>query len=424
MQSDDLFNLTLVRSKEEVDQINRKFYGKFNYPWPPMTLPVYPSGMERFINQDIGCWTLDRIPRRPNIWVAGCGTNQALLTALKFPEATVLGTDISAQSLEVCRKNAQLTGATNLQLEEKSLNDITYREEFDYIICTGVVHHNADPEFTLGRIAAALKKNGILEFMVYNYYHRLITTACQKAIRTFYPAEQGVDLEQELAIMNSVIADFQYKNPMGDYLRAHSGFPEAYITDNLLQPVEYSYTVKSLEKLINNCNLEYLLPCVNQFDATSGTFSWNMKWEDRKLRERYEALSDTDRWQISNLLMFNESPNLWFYLQRRDSGFNKKTEQEVCGEFLETRFSKNVFPLKNYELNNDGIYELTDRTTGYPQQENLTDPLVKKFLQAVSPGYKIKDVFRRLEWKPAFHTVNQMRMRLTTIMFPYLIAEK
>jgi len=46
-----------------------------------------------------------------------------------------------------------------------------------------------------------LKKGGILELMVYNRYHRIITTAVQKAIRLFGgdAAGQG-DFEQEFAI--------------------------------------------------------------------------------------------------------------------------------------------------------------------------------------------------------------------------------
>jgi SAM-dependent methyltransferase len=424
MQANDLFNLTLVNSKEEVDQINKQFYGRFNYPWPPSILPVYPEGMaEPFLNQDIGNWSHDRVPRKPKIWVAGCGTNQALLTALKFPQAEVLGTDISVQSLNACRMKAMQTGVDNLRLEEKSLNEIDYKEEFDYIICTGVVHHNADPEFTLRNIAGALKRNGVLEFMVYNYYHRLITTACQKAIREFYPVHAAIDLELELSIMKSLVSDFHYQNPMGDYVRAHSNFPEAYIADNLLQPVEYSYTIRSLEKLTDLCNLEFLLPCTNQFDATSDTLSWNMKWEDRKLRDRYNELPDIQRWQISNLLMFNDSPNLWFYFQRKDADHKRKTEQEVCEEFLDTKFRKNQFYLKHYEINREGNYILNEKLISYPQPENIRDPLIRKLLEAITPNQKMKDIFRRLDWKPSFYNVNQARARLSTLEFPYLLAE-
>ena len=83
-------------------------------------------------------------------------------------------------SLVVCQSTASQIGIRNLALENKSINDVNYKEEFDYIICTGVIHHNADPIGTLNKLAAALKPDGILELMVYNYCHRFQTTEWAK----------------------------------------------------------------------------------------------------------------------------------------------------------------------------------------------------------------------------------------------------
>lgn len=95
----------LIEDNHEIDQVNKRFYERYNYPWPPTVLSAYPSDIPTlFINQDIGCWKHDRIYSKMKIWVAGCGTNQALLTALKFPQAEVLGTDISARSTCLMQK--------------------------------------------------------------------------------------------------------------------------------------------------------------------------------------------------------------------------------------------------------------------------------------------------------------------------------
>jgi len=51
----DLFNLTLAESPGKVDQINKTFYGRFNYPWPPSILLAYPAGISHlFLNQSTG----------------------------------------------------------------------------------------------------------------------------------------------------------------------------------------------------------------------------------------------------------------------------------------------------------------------------------------------------------------------------------
>jgi len=59
-------------------------------------------------------------PGGGRVWVAGCGTNQAVITALMFPGARVLGTDLSEASLEGARRNADQLGVANLELHAGS----------------------------------------------------------------------------------------------------------------------------------------------------------------------------------------------------------------------------------------------------------------------------------------------------------------
>ncbi|MGB8192327.1 MAG: class I SAM-dependent methyltransferase [Chitinophagaceae bacterium] len=425
MNSTDLFNETLANTIGDVDQVNKKFYGRYNYPWPPLMLPGYPEHIAGlFLSQDIGSWQHNRMPRNPKIWVAGCGTNQALLTALKFPEAEVTGTDISVQSLSACKKNAEQIGVKNLQLEERSLNEANYEEQFDYVICTGVIHHNAKPWITLQHLRNALKKDGILELMVYNYYQRLFTTACQKAIRNFYDATSGINLEIELALAKKLIEGFPYDSNslMGDFLNLHALMHEAEMTDSLIQPVEYSYTIESLNEMAEGCGLELLLHCQNQFDVKNDAYTWNMNFGNAHLREKYYALPDLKRWQITNLLLCNQSPMLWFYLQRKDAGTVRQTEQQVVKEFLETRFSKSSFPVKNYVLDQNGSYQLQEKPLQYPALSQLTDPGLKKIYELVNPSVRMRDIFYQLKMKPDFNEVNKARLKLTTSGYPYILA--
>lgn len=424
MSSDkDKFNLTIAESQETVDETNKEFYGKFTFPWPPLNFPLVTDSQcgTVFLNQELGDWTHKRVPRAPKVWVAGCGTNQAVFTALRFPEGEVLGTDISTQSLAICERSASQLGIKNLRLEEKSLNSVTYREEFDYIISTGVIHHNADPSVPLARIAEALKHDGIIEIMVYNYFHRILSTAYQKAMRHLFQGDEAVSLDTQISATRSLLEKFPLKNSMSEFLKEQKDQPEAALADTLLQPCEYSYTVESLGQLLAGADLEFWLPCLNNVDQTTGRLSWNIELPSDLMAQHYDALPDVERWYITNLLAVEKSPMLWFYAQKKDSSFKRKSENELCQDFLSTRFEKYSTTVNNY-FGGDGAYRLVPTPMAYPAPRVPRDEMARHIWQAVDPEKTMGEVIQSLDIKRDFRVVNRIRLLLTTPLFPYLKA--
>jgi SAM-dependent methyltransferase len=419
----DKCNLILAESQEAADRTNREFYGRFNYPWPPLTFPVV-SDLDCgtvFLNQDLGDWTHTRIPRAPRIWVAGCGTNQAVFTALRFPHADVVGTDISAQSLAFCQQSASQLGIKNLSLEERSLNDVNCDDEFDYVICTGVLHHNADPGVLLSRLSRALKPGGIMEIMVYNYFHRILTTAYQKAIRGLFNGDPLASLETQLSATKRLIDSFPLMNTMNSFLKANKGIPDAALADALLQPVEHSYTVESMGELLQNAGLEFWLPCLNQFDKDSGRLTWNIAWKDETVARQYGALPDVTRWQITNLLSIEKSPMLWFYAQRKESSFKRRSEDEVGQDFLNTRFERYSTTVNHYN-GRDGTYQFVPKPAPYPSPRVPHSESARRIFEAVDSKSTVREILQSLNIEPTFDLVNTVRIQLATPLFPYLKA--
>ncbi|HKX33398.1 MAG TPA: class I SAM-dependent methyltransferase, partial [Blastocatellia bacterium] len=329
MIASDEENLVLVESTARVDSINKTFYEKFQYPWAPLYFdcPIDPDFETVMLNQSIGGWGQSVIPQEPRIWVAGCGTNQAIFTALRFPRASVLGSDLSSTSLQAAADNARQLGISNLQLREESINEVSYHEEFDYVMSTGVIHHNADPAVPIRKLAAALTPAGVLEIMVYNRYHRILTTAFQKAIRIFSSVTSGINFEMEREITKRILNGWQAKNLMGGFLESCKLLPESGLADALLQPVEHSYTIDSFDSLAAAANLELLAPCTSQYEKINQYPFWSMEFGDPVVQTHYDSLPDLNRWQITNLLMLEQSPMIWFHLQRTDSGRQRKSER-------------------------------------------------------------------------------------------------
>lgn len=419
MSKSDDKNLVLAESAEVVDSLNARFYAQFPYPWRAIMFnrlqdPYFDTLM---LNQDVGAWKHDVVPKNPRIWVAGCGTNQAVFTALRFPQATVIGSDVSSGSLEICTETYKSLGISNLELRRESINQITYENEFDYIISTGVIHHNADPQATLRKIAAALKPAGVLELMVYNRFHWTIPAAFQKAIRILGGDSASPDFTKELGIAKKIIHELPQETSIG-VVSKYRDSSDAMLADELLQPVLHHYTVESLAEMADASGLEILLPCVNQFDKAEGKLSWDVVFQDSTLKERYDSLTDLQRWQVTNLLLREKSPQLWFYLQRQDSGRPRKSEREVNDEFLETKFLPVETMQSGYLQTKEGGYRLLPKTLRYPVI--APDESVREIFAACDGRQTMRQVFQKLNIETTFERVNKARIQLTTPLFPYL----
>jgi len=423
MISTDENNLTLAKSQNSVDAINGRFYGKFPYPWPPAYFDriVDPTLETVMLNQSVGNWDRCEILPHSRIWVAGCGTNQAVFAALKFPQASIMGSDLSVSSLQIAANSAKHLGLTNLELRQQSINESDYRGEFDYVICTGVIHHNSDPQIPLKKLRQALRPSGICELMVYNRYHRTWTTAFQKAVQVLSGAPQDTDLDTQMDVTKRILRS-TINSSMAFMIALHKEMPEAAVADSCMQPIEHSYTVESLEALLNDSGFEMLVPCLNQFDRTSGNFIWNMSFEDPELGRRYDALPDSRRWQVSNLLLLERAPHLWFYIQRTDCSRARKSEIQICNEFLERRFRRVNVQREIFTQNGDRSYALSAKRHNHPSTH--TDVLCRTVLAAVDehPGADMRTILGYAKVKPDFAAVQRLRLLLATCAHPYLIA--
>ena len=117
-------NLQFSNNEFLVDKLNTEFYEKIKFPWAPRSFDKITRNdfWSKMLAQDIGFWDKEMLSKNSTIWVAGCGTNQALFTALKFPDHHVIGSDLSRESLEQCKRNALQLNVHNLELRNESKN--------------------------------------------------------------------------------------------------------------------------------------------------------------------------------------------------------------------------------------------------------------------------------------------------------------
>lgn len=417
-RSDDE-NLVLAESITAVDGRVGEFYSRFPWPWNSSKFDTLedPEFERIMVSQEVGDFQHTTVPAEASIWVAGCGTNQALLTALLFPKARVLGTDLSTKSIEICAANAAAMGVTNLELKLESINDAPYERQFDFIVCTGVIHHTYDPAHALARLSCALKPEGLMELLVYNRFHRTITSAFQKAIRLMTRGLSGDDY----TVAKRLAAGFAVDNTMARFISRHRDWEESDFADLLINPVEHSYTVDSLAELAGGCNLELVRPCISLYAKyRAESIFWEMKFADADIQRVYDSLEDLDRWRVSNLLMHEKSPMLWFYLRRQDSRVPRVTERQLNDAFLKTAFTRATTVQKSYIRGQDGRFQRSSRANVHPS--SAPEDSVKALYERFDRPRVMGEVFAELGITPDFGNVQRARLLLTTPAYPYLRA--
>ncbi len=135
------------------------FYSRHPYPPPVGDLDDTgghgpPSGDGSRIS---GCGRI--VPAREDrtILIAGCGTSQAAKYAVRYPEARVVGIDVSSTSIDETRRLAVQHGLDHLELHRLPIEQVgELGETFDQIVSTGVLHHLADPVVGLTALTAVL----------------------------------------------------------------------------------------------------------------------------------------------------------------------------------------------------------------------------------------------------------------------------
>lgn len=109
--------------------------------------------------------------------VAGGGTGDATiflaeqLRAIGAEDARVVHLDMSAASVAIARERAAIRGLANIDWVHDSLLNLPALAEslgrFDYINCSGVLHHLADPDEGFKALQSVLKDDGVIGLMVY-----------------------------------------------------------------------------------------------------------------------------------------------------------------------------------------------------------------------------------------------------------------
>lgn len=191
------------------------------------------------------------LPERPKILVAGCGTGREAMTLAHLaPDATVTAIELSETSLAVARDRC--AGQANLRFLRHDLHTVAeLGERFDYIACSGVLHHLPDPEAGWAALVGVLAPGGAMQVALYSKIARLPVAAARARLGGLIDEPVTDDLIRE-ARRRLIVAPVPSVSDSRDF------FSTAGVHDLLFHVHEDCFDVPRIARAIDRLGLKLL----------------------------------------------------------------------------------------------------------------------------------------------------------------------
>jgi len=237
-----------------------RFYERHPYPPPVAELPAPSTDSDTRLRAEHHLlwparpYPMDE-PMAPRVLVAGCGTSQAARYALRHPGSEVTAIDVSDTSIRHTEALAQRYRLANLQVMRLPIEDATdLGQTFDHILCTGVLHHLADPTRGLAALADVLAPGGALHLMVYAKYGRVGIDMIREYGQLLGITASEADIDELAGSLEGLPAG----HPLTHLLRSSPDFRDPHaLADALLNPRETAYSVPELLRLLGSAGLGF-----------------------------------------------------------------------------------------------------------------------------------------------------------------------
>ena len=174
---------------------------------------------------------------------------------MRWPAALVTAIDASATSIRCTEKLRRTHGLRNLQVHQLPIERVhELGTTFDQIVCTGVLHHLADPDAGLAALRDVLKPDGAIHLMVYAPYGRTGVYMLQAFCKRLGIRATDGEIRDLIAALRVLPSG----HPLEPLLREVPDFQqEAALADALLHPQDRAYSVPQLFDFIEGAGLKF-----------------------------------------------------------------------------------------------------------------------------------------------------------------------
>jgi carbamoyltransferase len=227
-----------IDDQSDVTRIVRAFYEKT--PFPNYDEHDSVRSLIEKSRKGLYARALDRaIPANSTVLEVGCGTGQ-LTNFLGISCRQVVGADLCLNSLKLAEEFRRKHGLDRVRFVQMNLFRPCFKEEqFDVILCNGVLHHTADPYGGFRGLLPMLKPGGHIVIGLYNKYGRLATDTRRALFRLTGGRARWID-------------------PILRGGPKAAGKREAWFADQYRHPHESKHTTDEVLGWFDECGLDFV----------------------------------------------------------------------------------------------------------------------------------------------------------------------
>lgn len=184
---------------------------------------------------------LHQIFNNKNAVEIGCGAGHLSEFLSKYFK-TVTSFDLSPKSVKLAKKLAKQRNINNVQFFEADLFKKKFNTKFDYVLCSGVLHHTGQPYEGFQKICTLLKDNGIITVGVYSR-----TQIRYRITRNLVILLAKNDLKKREKIGKIIFWLFYWRKPT-----------KLVVSDGYVNPVVSFHSISEVFSWLNNNDIDYI----------------------------------------------------------------------------------------------------------------------------------------------------------------------
>ncbi len=256
------------------------------------------------------------------ILIAGGGTGDSaifLAEQLKNTNAEIVYLDFSKPSMEVAQKRAAIRNLNSITWINDSILNIPELNigKFDFINCSGVLHHLENPPLGLQILKNLLTEKGGMHLMIYAKYGRTGVYHVQEIMKMI---NKNVSNRIE-EIMNGKIV-INALPPTNWFMRAqeligdHINYGDVGLYDLFLHKQDRAYSIPEMHEFINDAGLNFV-----DYAVSSDRIQYKIEnyIKDFSLLQKIKKMDLTTQHAICELIVGNIIKHSFYVSNQKDS---------------------------------------------------------------------------------------------------------